>query len=521
MAQQQPYGDIFYVQTPTLDRWSQQLYQEQKIREAKQYQENAALDAGISKELGKVRSVDAPEIIKDYHDLKQIRKQLYFDKKLHNDPVAYNQLQQQGLQKYQSIVSKSNASAEIKDMAKTMNADHFKNPWSYVDDYGQRLATLNNTPISQLNNHPVYGNDLLNMDKYRYDGSNVDFSKKLRDATGQPRNISGKEEALDKQGIQFRTPVYQYANSPARVFDSLMGSMDHQTERAAQVNWKRLSPDEIQRTEDQYNSIPQTKWEQMGEAAPQQLNIRGGSDAEKYMRYLAQRSAIDTNPTLLRYDKRTSDKAKMDYEFGQKKVLENIEFGHRKELKQDEQNKVDDWVVNYWKERFNEARTTPPKAITSDDPRNQLANRFKIMHQLNPDQIMMEALKKSGVYPDDVYVTKDDKLLPVFYKYKNITNDKGTVIGTEVERDKKGKKIIDEDLTTPMGLDQAYLSMGYKGKTKKDLGGSMSDVYNKNVKPSSTRKYSVDGKTYTHDELLKNGYTEDKIKQYIDAGILK
>src|SRR4051812_4363238 len=118
-----PWGDAFIVQTPTLDRWSQQLYQEQKIRQAKQQQEDAALDANIQKEIGKVRSVDTPEVIQAYHDYKQGKKQLLFDKQLQKDPLAYNQAQQKVLQDYQRVFTTANKSAEIKDMQKQLATD--------------------------------------------------------------------------------------------------------------------------------------------------------------------------------------------------------------------------------------------------------------------------------------------------------------------------------------------------------------------------------------------------------------
>ncbi len=226
--------------------------------------------------------------------------------------------------------------------------------------------------------------------------------------------------------------------------------------------------------------------------------------------------------TILDHDVRNVKYEKGENEYGKQLALENLRFGHQKTLKKEDQKVADDWIVNYWNQRFNDAKTTPAKGITSDDPNNYLASRFKVIHQLNPDQIMMEALKKSGVYPDDVYVTQDNKLLPVFYKYKNVVNAKGTVVGTEVEKDKKGKKIIDEDMTNPLGIDQAYLSMGYKGQTKKGLGSTMQNAYEGGKKESqpTARKYSIEGKTYTHEQLSKM-YSEDKIKQYLDAGIIK
>jgi len=76
----QAYGDIFLVQTPVLDRWGQQLYAEQKIAEQRRAQENQGLDAMIQKEVGKVRSVDTPDVIKAYQDYKGLKQKLLFDK---------------------------------------------------------------------------------------------------------------------------------------------------------------------------------------------------------------------------------------------------------------------------------------------------------------------------------------------------------------------------------------------------------------------------------------------------------
>jgi hypothetical protein len=516
-----PYGDIFIVNTPTLDRVAQQLYVQQQQRQLRQQQENKALDGMMQKEFANIRSVDTPEVVNAYNNYKQLKKNLLFNKDLQRDPMAYNQAQQQANEAYLRMQQTMNKSIEVKDMTKTMNTDRFKNPDAYSDDYGERAATLMNTPVSKLQAHPQYG-DLSNWDSYRYQGSNTNFNDIVAKVYDKKNKIVGKEEPLDDKGIQFRAPVYEYGTTPAQVYEGLTNSLDHKTERDAAYKWKQLTPDVIQDIEQKYKAMPQAKWEQMGLPGPQSIDLKGGSDAEKYMRLLAMQNAVNTNPRLVNYENRTSEKSKMDYDFWKDKVMEGIRFGHQKELKEKDQKDVNNWVANYWSQRFDESYSQPPTAIMSNDPTKTLKDKFSITRQLNTDQVMLEALKKSGIYPDQVYKTEDNKVLPVYYKYRNILDDKDKVIGTEIQLDKNGNKVIDEDLTKPMGLDQAYLSMGYKGQTKKDLGGTMRGTYkpveNKSTQPSS--KYTVNGKSYTHKQLNDMGYDDNEIDQAIKQGLI-
>jgi hypothetical protein len=180
---------------------------------------------------------------------------------------------------------------------------------------------------------------------------------------------------------------------------------------------------------------------------------------------------------ILNENKKSIEYKPGEDDYGKQIALENLRFGHQRQLKKGDQDAADNWIVNYWNQRFNDVSSDKPKAFALPDPNHPLTMKTTLARQLNPDQIMMEALKKSGAYPDEVYVTDNQKLLPVFYKYKNIVNDKGKVIGTEVEKDNAGNEVVDDKLTKPLNMDQAYLSMGYRGQTKKELGGTMQGVY--------------------------------------------
>src|ERR1044072_5020348 len=369
MAEQRilpPYGDIFILNTPSLERTAQQLYVAQQQRQLRQQQENQELDKMLQKDFANIRSVDTPDVVDSYTRYKQLKKNLLFNKELQRDPMLYNKAQQAANEAYSEMNQRINQSKEIKDMTKTMTTDRFKNPDAYADDYGQRVMALNSTPISGLHQYP----DLVNWDNYRYQGSNTNFNEIVSKVYGQPRKIVGKEEALDKQGIQFRAPVYEYGTPPAQVYEGLVNSLDHKTEREAAYKWKQLTPDVVQDIEKKYASIPQDKWEQMGLAVPQKIDLRGGSDAEKYMRLLAMQNAINTSPRLVKYENRTSDKAKRDYDFALDKVMEGIKFGHAKQLKKEDQSVVDNWIVNYWGKRIWDAKSGQPTPFS--DPNNPL-----------------------------------------------------------------------------------------------------------------------------------------------------
>lgn len=515
-----PYGDAFIVQTPSLDRVAQQLYVQQQQRQLRQQQENQALDQMMQKEFANIRSVDTPDVVNSYNRYKQLKKAMLFDKDLHRDPLAYNQAQQAANEAYLDMNKQINQSREIKDMTKTMTTDRFKNPDAYADDYGQRVMALNSTPVSGLQNYP----ELVNWDNYRYRGSNTNFNDIVSKVYGPNRKIVGKEEALDKQGIQFRSPVYEYGAAPAQVYEGLVNSLDHKAERDASYKWKQLTPDVVQDIEKKYSEIPQDRWEQMGLAGPQKIDLRAASDAEKYMRLLAMQNAVNTAPRLVDYQKRTSDKAKRDYDFALDKIMEGIKFGHARQLKKEDQKVVDNWIVNYWDKRIGEAKSGQPTPFK--DPNNPLT--IKMAYHIDPDGVMLKALARNGRDPDDVFVTDDNKIMPVFYKLQevDVLDDNGKKIGkqTVTEKDKDGNPVIDKEYGGPMKIDQAYLSMGYRGQTKKDLGGTMTGTYNESKNrnaPAASKKYKYDGKDITHKQLNEMGYTDEEINEAIKAGLIK
>jgi len=501
-----PYGDIVAVTTPYLDRAAQQLYQEQKIRQVRQQQENAALDASIQKEIGKVRAVDTPEVIKSWQDYKGLKQQLLFNKDLQKDPLAYNQLQQAAQRAYQNVFSASNKSQELKELQKNLVSEAMRNPNGMADDYGKRIATLMNTPLSAVGNHPEYG-DLTNFDDYRYKGMSTDFGKMIKEAVGTPRKIAGKEVLVD-DGLQFKTPMHEYGNTPGQVKDYLLGAMAmRQSGRDAAYQWDHLPEEEIASTIKKYQSLPKEYWEKIGLQEPQELLPKNpDSKAENFASYQAMKYAIDNAPREVAPAFRQNLKAIEDLKFNRQKQMQAIKqadakdlIALRKKLNPNDAELNDSWVDNYWSKRIDEARQGQP--TTFQDPNNPLT--IKGAHEIQLDGVVAKSLSRNGQEPDRLFVTLDDKVLPIFYKYQEEHDKSGKKIGVSVAKDESGNPVIDEDFSKPISLDQAYLALGYKGQTKKQLSGTMKGATKTESHPLPAGKPRVvkqGGYTYTWNE---------------------
>lgn len=479
-----PYGDIVQVVTPTLDNWAKQLYVQQKTRETRQQQENQALDQSLQKEFSNIRSVDTPDVVSSYNRYKQLKKHMLFNKDLQRDPLKYNQAQQAANEAWTDMQSRINQSKEIKEMTNTMTQDRFKNPDAYADDYGQRASLLMSTPLSVLKSNPQYG-DLTNWDNYRYQGSNTNFNDIVSKVYDKKNKIIGKEEALDKLGIQFRSPVYEYGTAPAQVYEGLVNSLDHKTERDAAYKFKQLTPDVVQKIEQDYAAIPAQKWEQMGLAGPQQIDLRGGSDAEKYMRILAMQNAVNTSPRLVNYENRTSDKAKMDLQFARQKEMQSLKQKdakalalYKKNIDPNDSEMTNAWVDNYLGRVVDDAKKKAPMPFRYEDGRR--VNEYDI--PLDPT--LSKAMSFGKFEPDALRVDDDGNFRRVVYLRYGKGESKDHAEG-DIKKDKTGWSLLDKTYSEPLlSKEQVEVALGKKALTPKNFNKyGASKFPNKSNKP--------------------------------------
>ena len=513
-----PYGDIFLVQTPTLDRWGQQLYNEQRLRQVQQAQENQVLDQNVQKELGKVRSVDAPDIIKSYQDYKNIKQNLLFNNKLKRDPVAYNQLQQEANKAYSNIFSQATRSAELKDMQKELTTDRMKSPDSYSDDFGQRMGTLMGTPISQLSQaHPQFG-DLTNWDNYRYAGSNTNWGEQVAKAAGTPTVVYSEPKTMDG-GLQTQITPYSFARSPLQVKNYLTGVMAmHGAGRGAAYDLDHLPQGELEKTFQDYQQIPAQKWQRMGLSGPQDLMPKNpDSKADVYSSYLAMKYALSNEPTAGKPEFKQNLAAVKNWELNKDKIMAGVQHGYREdeirlrdELKNSSVGEQDDKINDLYD-------NLKAYALKNKRPYQPLGGQPTTQYDIQvPDGVKKLFASKDNkghtIYPDFMRFSKNfDEVTPLFLRH--VVDEDGNRTGVIEKDPKTGKAAVNTDLSVPIPEPE------FKERWKKELMGA--EAYGASLKTKkAASKYTFNGKQYTHAELNQMGYDDNTIDQAIKRGLI-
>jgi hypothetical protein len=473
-----PYGDIVLVSTPATDRWGQQLYAEQKMREARSQQENMALDATIQRELGKVRSVDTPDVINSYQRYKQLSKELKFNPSLRKNPLAYNQVKQAADAAYQNIFTTANEGAQAKEMYKSMFQEKLKNPNDFHDNAGQMLSALMNTPIAQLKSHPQYG-DLTNADNYRDFGMNTNWGEEVRKAAGTAKEVYSEKSPMEG-GLQTQITPYNYGSTPLQVKDYLLGSMGmRQAGKDAAKAWDSLPEEDIANTIKAYQALPKEYWQKMGLASPQDLFPKNpDSKAENFAAYQAMKYAISNEPKPGKPQIVQNLKAVKDLDWArqlQMQAIKNADARGLVELKKKlDPNDTD--IQNVWYQAHLDRLIGDANANKERHHVYTTKGRSLYYYNaINPDPFTMKAFARNGREPDRIGVTESGQVIPVFFK----KDEKGEKI--TLGKDGTGSPVIDEDDSKPMSYEQALISLGYRGATKKQLS---SDLKGKIKSPS-------------------------------------
>lgn len=520
------WGDIVTVQSPYTDAAINRLYQEQKMREAKQQQENQMLDAQFSKEIGKTRSIDQPELLDKYQKIKSLRKQLLFDKKLQKNPQAYNKLQQETNLAQQEFLRDSTKSNELNEFGKSLVQDRSKNPDGFEDTFGDMITDFQNTPLSAGFKKVINGQevDLSNPDAYRYKGSNTDFQKIMQTAAGTPRPTHTTEEAVGKEGLQTKMTPYSFGNSPAQVRDNILASLaDRSNARSASYQFDQLPPGEFEKTALAYTQIPKDKLQKMGLASVQDILPKTlDNKAANFASYKAMRYALDNEPQMGTPQYRENKEAVMnrdqrewknrqDQLFAQRKALQDRALAAEKDGKKDEGG----WINEYVGVLKDQSMGGP-----------KIPFKYKNGTTVNEYDIPMDAtlsklLEKQKVQPDYLrYNPETGKFRPIYAKYETVVEKNSAGKDVEVTRIAKGKDgqfAVDETLSQPLSEPQLVLALGGRVTPTQRTVEMKRSLENQQSKGG----YKLNGKTYSKKELNDLGYDDDEIDQFIKGGLIQ
>lgn len=420
-----PWGDIIQVQTPNLDRISQQFQQMALDRKAYAQKESLATEELMNKELANVRGIDMPDVTDAYNKWKSTQQNLLFNKRLQMNPKEYNAAQMEANSALGNVRGLINKSAQLSQFGKQLAQDRTTPGKSnlYSDDFGDKQTAFWNTPLSQIQNHSKYG-DLTNPDNYRYKGAQTNFAALEKNAMGTPTAKYQKEEQISP--LQKNITPYTFGNTPAQYQESLRGaySTNKQTYRDASAAWEAIPDQEKNRVDQMYSQLPPEKWQQMGLSGPQAIAPTNSSDpADNLAAYKAKLYAINNNPAAGKVYSNIDQGAKQAATFNHQELMEAIKEGNREKLKTlghqfkqmdiKAQSSVLDDTYNSIIDDAKKSGTTTYK--TSD---GQVSKQYEI--KVSPEirkEFSFDDDKGHKIYPDAFRIDENGSTVtPIFFK---------------------------------------------------------------------------------------------------------
>jgi len=479
-----PWGDAFLVQTPALDRFAerqqQQMQQLNMQRQQSAVRESQQLDGLMNKELAKVRSVDIPSVFDAYGKYKSLKQATLFDKRLTSNPRELAKAQMQANAAMGDLQALINKSTQLNDFQKQLVGERKTKFNLFADDFGDKVNTLNNTPIDKL------GEDYTNPDFYRYKGANTDFGKMELTAAGQPKPTFEKVERINNLQTR-RTPIL-FGNTPTQFFETFKGNLSQRIpNRDAAAAWENIPDEQKIAVDKQFAAISPDKWKQWGlEDAPNIQASNPNDPAENYAAYRAKLYAINATPKQGRYRDETDQQAKLNMQFNQKSALEAIRQNNRvalkqlshtfKQMDQEQQGSKLDELVSGMVE---DARKSTTKAFyKTEDGKVERRHIIKLSPLLK-NQFKFKDDKGHDIYPDQLQMNEDGtEFTPVFY------NSEG--------KEMRGvNKNLSQAMTGPEFkaiIGKALLGVKEASKGGVNIDNSDDDEPSKSAAPTQTKK---------------------------------
>lgn len=311
--------------------------------------------------------------------------------------------------------------------------------------------------------------------------------------------IRGKTEYMP--GFKTRTPITkQY--SPTSIQEIGTRAMTaYDTDRSLQFRANKLAK-EIESDPQRHNELNQI------------FKNTYGVDADSPRELLAAQAILDENKKSIKVEEGKDEWGMAQAVQKMKDLSAEKLLRLKKDIDPNDTELNNTWVDQYLLKRVSEARSKPPYEY-------KYYNGIKVNEYNIPvDPVLGQALSVNGVQPNAIRVDDNGNFRRIFYKRYEEGDEipKGKKIGDL--RESGGKVEVDEILSRDLlTTDQMALALGYRGQTKKDLGKTMADRLPSQVEPTK-KKYTINGITYTH-EKLRTMYPEEKIREYIDAGIIK
>jgi hypothetical protein len=469
------FGDIFTPNTSYTDRAAAQLYAEQKQREAKQQQLNAALDDEFSKNLAGIRDADIPELTQKYTDWKLANMQA-MKQKGGISPQQQMDLLRKKAAMYDTIgQSKQQKQWEEENAKGVMVA-----PDNYEDNAHQNLMQHRQMPLNLLKQNNLFGYD------YTYNAHNY------KDAADDIKKARGEKIVIEDAGMQ--APDDKFAKiynkyqinsaQPEAVKNFYLSKIGGSQQAKKHYTWelKNLPEDELTKTQAQFDAIPDSYWKLLGRKKPDLSYQNTDDNAHVYATYQAQKAAIENMPFKVGERKeintqlaKEADQAfqnqKQAQQFAQQKELAGIRFGYQKALKdysggKDKAN--DENVLNTFIEnQYNSGQNKYEHIVVGG---NKYTGKVVDVPKTIKDKYIIDKGYDVEKQPDEWLMTTDKtKLVPIFFE-----KDKSGVV---VKTKSGNPKISTTKNSAPIDIQNYKVDLGQLLVSQKSRGGQVVDEF--------------------------------------------
>lgn len=458
MAEVNPWsaGAVVFDNRPWLAFFERQSVRQQAKEDAL---DNYFRDLGKNVTSAGMRSQDVPVLLqktKDWQNFYSQNKQAILNPKMDNGRAytEYDNRYRDQLALMNESKSEAKKDQELGKLRFNAEAKHIFDDPDFIKE-----KELDNLPIGDprrkrfdlmtaaLPPKPIETKDLEALNNYLTGGV-------LHD------KVPGKTENIG--GFKTRTPIYTQYNTEQQlaigghamdIYDT-----DKRWRMEAVKQFKELQGDPVRYA--QLNNVYKSLY---------------GNDIDSPREAWVAKGIFDNNMKATEYTEGKDEIGLWNYKqkIQQANAKELIKY--KKDIDPNDTDLNNTWVESYLSKSIGEAKADPNKYRVIYGGQGFGGKGFEI----DASPVLMKAFSRNNTEPDRIYVTEDNKILPIFYKYGSPKDEKGNVIaGREKEvvlqTNKAGHPLVDEDYSRPMSIDHAKLALGYKGQTKKQLSETMS-----------------------------------------------
>lgn len=305
MPLQAPFGDIVEVKTPYIDRAAQQLYQEQKTREAYRQKQNEALGTEFKALLPGIRTGDTNKFAELYNDYKTSWQQLH--SKPPQDQKEYLKAQQELLKKkaamYNHVTNSKLKAAQERSTGTVVMGDK---TGLFRDDAHNILAQGMQLPYDEQ----LETTDPQTGQKVKIDWTDPDALKRhidtkgvmdaIKFSTGADQKYSGDKFKVKPTDIQYTQPEITVKNKPTQFYENMKIAATKDP-RSFLNTLPHPTADEYFNVEKHYNEVmtPEVRKQWRMDAAEDLPPDDNLTDLEKAIKYQAMAHAIGNLPRVI------------------------------------------------------------------------------------------------------------------------------------------------------------------------------------------------------------------------------